>query len=265
VADAAPASALAHPSLAATVPAPFAWLPLRDDARPPAVELRGVSYRYPSGLEALRDVSLAIPAGQSVAIVGMNGSGKSTLAKHLVGLLRPASGTVTVDGRDVATLSVPEMARTSGFLFQDPGDQLFGRTVERAVAFGPRNLGLAGDDVRALVHAALDATGLTDRRATNPHDLDIAARKQVALAGALAMDPGLVILDEPTTGQDRPGLARIEAVLAALHAAGRTIVVITHDLELAARSFDRVVAMRDGEIVADGPPDAVLAGSGSPP
>ena len=253
VEDGPPAVALEHVGLAGPAPEGSPWVPIRDDVRAPAIALRSVTYRYPGGIEALRDVSLAIPAGQAVAIVGANGSGKSTLAKQLIGLLRPTAGSVTIDGRDVAETTVQEAARTTGFLFQDPRDQLFGRTVEQAVAFGPRNLGLPKANALALVEAALAVTGLTTRRATNPHDLDLAARKQVALAGALAMDPGLFVLDEPTTGQDRPGLARVEAVLAGLRAAGRTIVAITHDLELARRTFDRVVIMRDGEIVADEP------------
>jgi energy-coupling factor transport system ATP-binding protein len=258
VADGTPAGMLDHPALAGSAPAPVRWVPMRDDVQPPAVELRNVTYRYANGIEALRNVSLAIPAGQTVAIVGVNGSGKSTLAKHLVGLLRPTSGSVRIGDRDIAPVSVEDAASTTGFLFQDPRDQLFGRTVGRAVAFGPRSLGLRPSLVDALVEAALVATGLADRRESNPHDLDIASRKQVALAGALGMDPGLLVLDEPTTGQDRPGLARVEAVLSGLREAGRTIVAVTHDLELARRSFDRVIGMRAGEIVGDGPPSAVL-------
>ena len=223
------------------------WHPLRD-VRPPSVEVRSVTYRYPNGIEALRDVRLAIEPGQSVAIVGANGSGKSTLAKLLVGLLRPSSGSVAMDGRDIAASPAEELARVAGFVFQDPRNQVFGRTVEAAVGFGPRNIGLSAPQVEALVANALHATGLDAQRAANPHDLDLAARKQTALAGALAMDPGLLILDEPTTGQDRPGLARVEAVLRGLRASGRTVVAITHDLDLAGRAFDRVVELRDGRI-----------------
>jgi energy-coupling factor transporter ATP-binding protein EcfA2 len=246
-----PAVAIRHGALAGAAPEPVTWLPVRADVPPASVELRGVTYRYRNGVEALRDVSLSIPPGQALAIVGANGSGKSTLAKHLVGLLKPTSGTVAIDGRDLRVVTVESAARTIGFLLQDPRDQLFGRTVEQAVAFAPRNLRLADAEVQALVHAALAATGLTDRRGMNPHDLDFAARKQAALAGVLAMDPGLLVLDEPTTGQDQPGIARVEAVIQALRAAGRTIVAITHDLDLAARAFDRVVALREGELAGD--------------
>ena len=163
-----------------------------------------------------------------------------------------------MDGADLASVPVHELLARVGSVFQDPREQLFGRTVERAVAFGPRNLRLLAPQVELLVAAALAATGLADRRATNPHDLDLAARKQVALAGALAMDPGIFVLDEPTTGQDRPGLARVEAVLAALREAGRTVVAVTHDLDLAARAFDRVIVMRGGEIAGDAPSAAMV-------
>ena len=258
-----PAVALEHPALTGDGAPPPTWTPVRNRPAVP-VELRDVSFRYPGGAEALRGVSIRIEPGQAVAIVGANGSGKSTLAKHLIGLLRPADGRVEVDGRDLAATSVDEVARVVGFLFQDPRDQLFGRTVEAAIAFGPRNLGFAPEVVRTAVDEALAATGLSQRRATNPHDLDLAARKQVALASVLAMDPAVYVLDEPTTGQDVPGLARVEAVLGGLRAAGRTIVAITHDLGFAARAFDRVVVLRSGEVVDDGSPSRVLAEGNTP-
>lgn len=255
-----PQTALANAALVAAPPPPIVWAPMRPNP-PGPIELHGVTYRYPSGIEALREVSLSIEPGQAVAIVGANGSGKSTLAKHVIGLLRPSRGRVTIDGRDIGRMAVAELATSVGFLFQDPRDQLFGRTVEAAVAFGPRNLRYEPAKTIALVEAALAATGLTERRAVNPHDLDLAARKQVALAGVLAMDPSIYVLDEPTTGQDRPGLARVEAIVGGLRAAGRTVVAITHDLGFASRAFDRVVELRNGAVAADGPPRRVLPGS----
>jgi energy-coupling factor transporter ATP-binding protein EcfA2 len=240
-----------------TTPVEVSWEPVA--RRPGAgVEIRDLVYRYPGGPEAVRGVDLAIAPGEAVAVVGANGSGKSTLAKHLLGLLRPSSGRVALDGRDMRQVSVETAARSVGFLFQDPREQLFGRTVEAAVAFGPRSLGLPYDDVGRLVAAALDALGLRDQAASNPHDLDPARRKLVALAGALAMDPALVVLDEPSTGQDQSGIERVGAVIDALRAAGRTVVAITHDLELAVGHFGRVVALRAGEMIADGPATEVM-------
>ena len=203
-------------------------------------------------------MSLAIPSGQAVAILGQNGSGKTTLVKHLNGLLRPAAGEVRLDGRSTAGERVDQLATIVGFVFQNPDDQLFERSVEREVAFGPRNLGFPADRIAALVDASLEAVGLTAERSTNPYDLDLSRRKLVALASILAMDPDILVLDEPTTGQDAEGVARIGVVVRSWREAGRTAIAITHDMEFAATTFDRVVVMRRGEVVADGAPDAVL-------
>jgi energy-coupling factor transport system ATP-binding protein len=233
------------------------WRPT--DGRPPAtLEIDGVVHRYPSGVEAVRGVSLSVPAGQAIAILGQNGSGKTTLVKHLNGLLRPDAGEVRVDGRSTVDDRVDRLAAVVGFVFQNPDDQLFERTVEREVAFGPRNIGLSPDRVAALVASSLDAVGLEEERLTNPYDLDLSRRKLVALASVLALDPAILVLDEPTTGQDAEGIARVARVVSAWSAAGRTAIAITHDMEFAARSFHRVAIMRAGMVVADGTPADVL-------
>jgi energy-coupling factor transport system ATP-binding protein len=233
------------------------WHPA-DDRPPVAIEVDGLVHRYPTGVEAVRGVSLSIPAGQAVAILGQNGSGKTTLVKHLNGLLRPGAGEIRIDGRSIAEERVDQIAATVGFVFQNPDDQLFERTVEREVGFGPRNLGLPTDRAAALVERSLAAVGLLAERATNPYDLDLSRRKLVALASVLAMDPAILVLDEPTTGQDGEGVARVADVVGAWRAAGRTAIAITHDMEFAATAFDRLVVMRRGEVVADGPPGEVL-------
>jgi energy-coupling factor transport system ATP-binding protein len=226
-----------------------------------AVHVRGLVHRYPNGLEALHGVDLEIPPGQSVAVVGQNGSGKTTLVKHLNGLLVATAGEVRVSATSVADVPVHRMAGTVGFVFQNPDDQLFSRSVERELHFGPRNLRLPKADADRLVDAALEAIGLAGDRAANPYDLNVSARKLIALGSVLATDPPILVLDEPTTGQDAPGIARVGAIVDALHAAGRTVVAITHDMEFAARHFERIVVMRQGQIVADGDPDATLAAS----
>ncbi|MFL5724204.1 MAG: energy-coupling factor ABC transporter ATP-binding protein, partial [Chloroflexota bacterium] len=197
--------------------------------------------------------------GEAVAILGQNGSGKTTLVKHLNGLLRPASGRILLDGRDTADRSIADLAATVGFVFQNPDEQLFERSVEREVSFGPRNLKVPSAEIAARVTASLEAVGLTDQRATNPYDLDLSRRKLVALAGILAMDPAVLVLDEPTTGQDAEGVVRVGEVVEAIRAAGRSVVAITHDMEFAATRFGRIVVMRDGVVVADGPPGVVFA------
>ncbi len=234
------------------------WEPARGES-PVAVEIRGLVHRYPGGVEAVRGVDLSIAPGESVAIVGQNGSGKTTLVKHLDGLLRPHAGSVAVGGRDIGGLPVSEIARTVGFVFQHPDEQLFNRSVEREVGFGPRNLRLGPAMTATVVERALGLTGLDDVRAVNPYDLGLSVRKLVALASVLAMEPAVLVLDEPTTGQDGPGVARVGAIVDAYRAIGRTVIAISHDMEFAARHFGRVVVVRDGLVVADGPPGDVFA------
>lgn len=231
-------------------PEPVAWTvgPGRPGA---AVTIEGLSYRYPDGTDALHDVTLDIGRGESVAIVGANGSGKTTVAKHLIGLLRPTAGVVLLDGSDTAASSIAELAQTVGFAFQDPGDQLFERSVAREVSFGPRQLGRSPVETAAAVEGALALTGLGSERDTNPYDLARPLRKLVTLAGVLAMDPALLVLDEPTTGQDPEGTERVGRIVEAMQAAGRTVIAITHDDAFAERWFDRTVVMDSGRVVED--------------
>jgi energy-coupling factor transport system ATP-binding protein len=226
---------------------------------PTGIGLEGLVFRYPTGVEALAGVDLAIAPGEGVAIVGQNGSGKTTLVKHLIGLLRPRAGRVLLGGRDVSGVPVAELARVVGFVFQDPDSQLFHGRVADEVAFGPRNLGLTAALRERLTAQALAAVGLDDRAQTNPYDLDLSTRKLASLASVLAMDPAVLVLDEPTTGQDGPGMARVGAIVDAFRAAGRTVIAISHDMEFAARHFGRIVVMRQGRVVLDGPPRQVFA------
>ena len=227
---------------------PLAWTagPGRTGA---TVSLDRLGFDYPNGIKALREVSLEVRAGERVALVGTNGSGKTTLAKHLIGLLRPTSGRVLIDGVPTDDRTVRALARTVGFAFPDPGHQLFERSVEREVGFGPRHLGRTDTEVAGLVAAALAMTGLTGERTTNPYDLDRSVRKLVTLAGVLAMDPALLVLDEPTTGQDPEGVERVGRIVEAMAAAGRTVIAITHDPAFAERWFDRTVVMAAGRTV----------------
>ena len=242
----------------APAPAPVDWAPLRREATP-GIVARGLVHRYPGGPDVLRGIDLTVEPGESVAIVGQNGSGKTTLAKHLNGLLRPGAGSVEIDGRNIASDAVGSIARTVGFVFQNPDDQLFNRSVESEVSFGAHNIGLDGRLARELVGRALELAGLSKVRQVNPYDLGLSVRKLVALASVLAMEPAVLVLDEPTTGQDGPGVARIGAIVEAYRRAGRTVIAITHDMEFAAAHFGRVVVMRSGEVIADGAPPDILA------
>ena len=219
----------------------------------------GLVHVYPEGTRALDAVDLTIRLGERVAIIGQNGSGKTTLVRHFNGLLRPTEGRVFVDGVDAAGRRVAALAATVGLAFQDPDRQIFAGKVRSEVAFGPRNLGRTGADLERTVDAALASTGLDGEASTNPYDLGYSRRKLLALASILAMGTPVVVLDEPTTGQDARGVERIRAIVERLADEGRTVVAISHDMRFVAESFERVVVMRDGRIVLDGNPDAVFA------
>lgn len=223
------------------------------------VSFTGVSYTYPSGVEAVKSIDLSVPAGQRLAIVGQNGAGKTTLVRHLNGIFQPTLGTVKVGDWQTKGHSIAELSARVGYVFQNPDEQLFARKVIDDVAFGPKNLGF--DPVRsaALIATALEQTGLSAEAETHPHHLSLSERKRVALAAVLAMDTPIVVLDEPTTGQDEHGVQMIAKIVATLEAQGRTVIAITHDMDFCAENFDRVVAMARGEILADGTPSDVFA------
>jgi len=227
-------------------------------AAPPAVEVERLVHVYPEGTRALAGVDLRVAAGESVAIIGQNGSGKSTLVRHLNGLLRPTEGLVRVDGRDVAGERVARLAAVVGLAFQDPDRQVFARNVRDEAAFGPRNLGMRGPELDAAVTGALAAVGLADAANANPYDLGWARRKLLAIASVLAMRTPIVILDEPTTGQDLRGVARVREVVRGLVAERRTVIAISHDMRFVAETFGRVVVMRDGGVILDGTPAEVF-------
>jgi energy-coupling factor transport system ATP-binding protein len=202
---------------------------------------------------------LRIEPGELVALVGQNGSGKTTLVRHLNGLLRPSAGRVLLDGSDAAALTVAQLARRVGLVFQDPDRQIFAASVHAEVEFGPRNLGVRGTELRSTVSEALAAVGLKGEESTNPYDLGASRRKLLALASVLAMRTPVLVLDEPTTGQDLRGVDFVRSVIGAASAAGRTVIAISHDMRFVAETFPRVVVMRTGRVILDGPPTTVFA------
>lgn len=222
------------------------------------IEISDLQFTYPTGVTALRGITLAITAGEQVAIVGQNGAGKTTLVKHLNGLLRPTSGSVRIGDWDTREHSVAKMARRVGYVFQNPDEQLFSKNVGTEVAFGPKNLGRSVDQVQASVADALAMTELSAKTETNPYDLSPTWRKMVAIASIIAMDTPVVIFDEPTTGQDAVNLARIANVIKILRDRGRTVIAITHDIDFCAENFERVIAMSQGTILLDGKANDVL-------
>ena len=224
-----------------------------------AIACEGVGFTYPDGTVALREVDLRIESGTRVAIVGQNGSGKSTLVRQFNGLLRPTEGRVLIHGSVVGRRHVAELAHEVGLAFQNPDRQIFSGKVRTEVAFGPANLGIAGVALGEAVDRALASVGLTDVADVNPYDLGYSKRKLLTLASIIAMDTPIVVLDEPTTGQDARGVTRIQELVASLASAGRTVIAISHDMRFVAETFQRVIVMGAGRILLDGPLAEVFA------
>ena len=222
------------------------------------IAIADLHFTYPANVEAVRGVSLTIESGEQVAIVGQNGAGKTTLVKHFNGLLRPTSGQVWIGDWDTTKYTVAKLASRVGYVFQNPDEQLFSKTVGAEVAFGPKNLGFNGDQIEALVKDALSLTELSDKTETNPYDLSPTWRKMVALASIISMNTDIIIFDEPTTGQDAVNVARIANVIAELRKRGKTVITITHDIDFCAENFERVIAMFQGKILLDGKASEVL-------
>ncbi|MEM1551448.1 MAG: ABC transporter ATP-binding protein [Candidatus Bathyarchaeia archaeon] len=222
------------------------------------IEVQEVYFKYPSGVEALKGVSLTIRDGEFVSIMGENGAGKTTLVKHFNGLLKPTAGKVLVDGVETTKVSVATLARKVGFVFQNPDHQLFSETVEEEIAFALKNFGFSQDVIEKRVTWALNLLGLTQYRKTSPFMLSGGERKRVALASVLAWDPKILILDEPTIGQDYQQKEKLRQFILQLKAQGKTVVIVTHDVEFVAECNPRVVLMRSGKIVADGEARKIL-------
>lgn len=206
----------------------------------------------------LRDVSLDIRAGELVALVGQNGSGKTTLAKHLNGLLKPGSGRVLVGDSDTREVTVGQLARQVGYVFQNPDHQLFLPSVGREVAYGPQQIGLESAECESRVSEALARFGLTALAEAHPAMLGRGLRRLTALAAVYAMGPRVLVLDEPTGGLDRRRTAELMGMLRGLVADDRAVVLVTHEMELVAGYADRVVALRDGRVVTDTRPEVLF-------
>ena len=223
------------------------------------LEVRGLAYAYPDGHQALFGVDLALVRGERVALLGPNGAGKTTLALHLNGILTGGVGTVRVAGLPVdprSRTTIREIRRRVGIVFQDPDDQLFMPTVRDDVAFGPTNLGLTGGEVDRRVEAALDAVGMLDVADRAPLHLSLGQRRRVAVATVLAMEPDVLVLDEPTSNLDPAGRRSLIELLDSLDL---TLLVITHDLPFALELCERSVIMSGGTVAADGSTAALLA------
>jgi cobalt/nickel transport system ATP-binding protein len=215
----------------------------------PVLEVRGLAFAYPDGHQALFGVDLHVHRGERVALLGPNGAGKTTLVLHLNGILAAGAGSVTVSGLPVTKEHIPEIRRRVGIVFQDPDDQLFMGTVRQDVGFGPANLGLRGDELESRVQTALEQVGMAEYADRPPHHLSFGQRRRVAVATVLAMQPEILVLDEPSSNLDPASRRELADILRSLDV---TVLMVTHDLPYALELCPRSVVLSDGNVVADG-------------
>jgi cobalt/nickel transport system ATP-binding protein len=225
----------------------------------PVIELRGVSFAYPDGTAALKEVSLSVGPGEAVALVGANGAGKSTLLLHLNGTLTATDGEVRVGGSPVSRETLAAARRAVGMVFQDPDDQLFMPTVAEDVAFGPLHAGLPPEAVARRTAEALERVGMAHLRERPPYRLSAGEKRAVAIATVLAMEPDVLVMDEPSSNLDPRARRRLIELLRSF---GHTRIIATHDLELVVEVCPRVVVMDDGRVVAEGPARELLNDEG---
>jgi len=222
------------------------------------IEIENLSHRFADGTFGIEDINLNIREGSLVVIAGPNGSGKTTLLRHLNGLLPPTTGTVRLAGISVAQ-DLLLARQLVGMVFQDADSQIVGETVYQDVAFGPENLRLDRAQVENRVQKALQAVGMSDLAHHRPHLLSGGEKRRLAIAGILAMEPRVIVFDEPFSSMDYPGVKQVLQHILALHQTGRTIIVTTHDLDKIIAHADRLILMHGGKIVRDGQPVEIMA------
>lgn len=218
------------------------------------LKTRNLSFTYPDGTEALKNINIQINKGEKIAIMGPNGAGKSTLFSHFNGLSEPTSGHVEIDGETIVFKreELLKVRQKVGIVFQDPNDQLFAPTVREDVAFGPMNLGLDYDEVKRRISESLEMVSMSGFEDKTPHHLSGGQQKRVAIAGIIAMKPEIMILDEPTAGLDPEGVDKVLNILNKLNSKGISIVISSHDIEMVNQFADKIYVLYDGEIIASG-------------
>jgi energy-coupling factor transport system ATP-binding protein len=209
-------------------------------------------FRYSDEILALRGISIEIPRGTFLAILGQNGSGKTTLVKHFNGLLRPTKGRILIDDQDTSQRSIGHLARSVGYVFQNPDHQIFCATTREELAFGPENLGLSPDQVEERTQETLELFGLTEHAEEPPALLGFGLRRKITIAAVYAMQPEILILDEPTVGLDWQSILNLVALLQDLHHKGHTILLVTHDMKVAAAYTERTLVLRNGQVLLYG-------------
>lgn len=213
-----------------------------------------LSFTYPDGTQALKNINIEIEKGEKVAIIGHNGAGKSTLFSHFNGLTEPTSGCVKIEGKPISFEKdeLLKVRQKVGIVFQDPNDQLFAPTVKEDIAFGPMNLGLSYDEVEKRVEDALKMVGMENYEDKTPHHLSGGQQKRIAIAGIIAMKPELMILDEPTAGLDPDGVEKVLNIMNQLNEEGMTLIISSHDIDMISKYADKIFVLYNGEIIESG-------------
>jgi len=222
------------------------------------LSMKKVKYIYPGGIEALKDVSVSFRRGEFVAVVGPNGSGKTTLAKLACGVLKPTWGTVLLAGRDIKTMKRSELVQKIGYVFQNPDHQLFCQSVREEIAFGLRIIGLPEEQIQRKVEDISKLLGINNLLDEHPFFLSKGERRRLALASVIALEPDVLIVDEPTTGQDYKLCNELMELLDEYRRRGKTVIVISHSIPLILKHVDRMIVMYNGRILADGKPRKIL-------
>ncbi len=217
------------------------------------IKVTDLTFQYPNGTPVLHRINFHIHQGEFVAMIGQNGTGKTTLLKHFNALLKPSSGSVQIAGIETRKATTGELAHKVGYLFQNPDHQIFMPTLEKEIGFGPGNLGLSKEEIKRRTLEAASEVGLSEYLNQNPLFLSKGQRQRVAFASLLSMKPEIMVLDEPTTGQDYQEGIQIMEMIRELHQEGHTIVFVTHDMELVARYAGRVIVLSRGQVLLDAP------------
>jgi energy-coupling factor transporter ATP-binding protein EcfA2 len=226
----------------------------------PIIKIVNLCFRYPTRPDyALQNVNLEIQRGEFVAIIGQNGSGKTTLIKHFNGLLKPTSGQVVVDGKETTRFPTSQLARLVGYVFQNPDHQIFAETVRDELSFGPKNLGFSQERIDTAIKRVLENMDLEGLEEAMPFSLSRGQRQRVAVAAVLAMEPPILIIDEPTTGQDWKESISLMSLVDQLNSNGHTCIVTTHNMNLVSLFARRVIVMKNSELFLDGPTQDVFS------
>ncbi len=220
--------------------------------------LKDVSFTYPNGYVAVEHINMHIRAGENVAIIGQNGAGKTTTVKLMNGLFKPTEGNVLVGEKNTKEFTTAQISRIVGYVFQNPDDQIFHSTVESEVAYGPKALKIPESEVKERVEQALKITGMDAFRKENPFNLPLSTRKFVTIAAVIAMNTDILIFDEPTAGQDVEGNKRLSNILQVLHEQGKTVIIISHDMEFVIDHFEHLIVMAKKQVQKIGSPQEIF-------